>query len=70
MKFKIYMTLAQVLFSLQLWHRFYSVCNFCTGSIQSVTLARAFVCLDPANGRSLMSLITGNEVKKTQAKAL
>jgi hypothetical protein len=23
------------------------------------------VCLEPANGRSLMSLITGNEVKKT-----
>ena len=33
------LTLAQVLFSLRLWHRSYSVCNFGTGPIQSVTLA-------------------------------
>ena len=30
-----------------------------------VSLIMTLVCLEPANGRSLMSLITGNEVKKT-----
>ena len=30
-----------------------------------VSLIMTLVCLDPANGRSLMSLITGNKVKKT-----